>query len=82
MEVITMKKYNVQIPISGYVSVTVDAKNEQDAIDRAWESAELDDIAEWDLHHKIVEGNNFWGIRNEVEVELIEDYDEDEEGGQ
>lgn len=44
-----MNKYYVQIPITGYISMEVDAENEDSAIDIAYKNASIDDIDEWDL---------------------------------
>ncbi|EPZ47610.1 hypothetical protein [Alicyclobacillus acidoterrestris] len=72
-----MKTYIVEIPLTGYVSVEVEAESEQEAIDRAFEEAQLEHIEEWDLHRQIVRGNVFSGLRNEIHVEEIDDDDED-----
>lgn len=44
-----MNKYYVQIPITGYISMEVDAENEDSAIDIAYKNASIDDIDEWNL---------------------------------
>lgn len=44
-----MNKYYVQIPITGYISMEVDAENEDSAIDIAYKNASINDIDEWDL---------------------------------
>ncbi|AGH31861.1 hypothetical protein VPIG_00003 [Vibrio phage PWH3a-P1] len=68
-----MKNYEVLVPITGYIIVEVEADNEKEAIEKAFESDELniDNINEWDTHEAIVQGNVFYGIQNEIEVEEI-----------
>lgn len=48
------KHYEIKIPIAGYVIVDVDAENEAEAKEKAFDSATLDDVEEWDLHEHIV----------------------------
>jgi hypothetical protein len=71
-----MKKYKVEIPITGFISVEVEACNKQDAIKKAFEYDDLtvSNIENWELHEKIVEGVEgtvFHGLLNEIEVEEI-----------
>ncbi|ALM62171.1 hypothetical protein AXI64_gp179 [Vibrio phage qdvp001] len=68
-----MKSYEVLVPITGYIVVEVEAENEKEAIDKAFESDDLtiDNINEWDTHENIVQGNVFYGVKNEVEVEEV-----------
>lgn len=63
-----MKKYYVQIPISGYLEVEVDAENKESAIEKAFELATLDDLVEWEAVKIIAEGNIFRGIKNELDI--------------
>jgi hypothetical protein len=68
-----MTKYIITIPIAGYVTMSVEAENEEDAIDEAFQEASLDDIDEWDVYSQIVEGNILHAPQNSVEVEVRED---------
>ena len=61
-----MKKYYVQIPISGYLEV--DAENKESAIEKAFGLATLDDLVEWESVKIIAEGNIFRGIKNELDI--------------
>lgn len=70
-----MPKYSVQIPITGYVIVEVEAADEKEAIQKAFESDELSktDIEEWETHEHVCEGNVFHGSVNDASAELIKD---------
>ena len=64
-----MKKYNVYVPICGYVYLEVEAEDEQEAIDKAFENGcSTDDIVEFDMYEHIVQGNVFYGAMNDVDV--------------
>jgi hypothetical protein len=54
-----MKRYSVDVPISGYINIEVEADTEEDAIRTALESDDLkiDNVVEWEAHEKICEGN-------------------------
>lgn len=54
-----MKRYIVNIPIAGFVSVDVEAENEKDAIEKAFDSEELDlkNCEEWEAFSQLCEGN-------------------------
>lgn len=66
------KRYYVQIPLTAVVGVEVEATNEKEALEVAFESTTLHDVVEWDLHEKICEGNVFHGLINRYEIEEIE----------
>lgn len=69
-----MKKYNVLVPIAGYVQIEVEAENEKEAIDKAFEQGcSAKDISEFDMLEHIAEGNVLHAPMNNVEVEEIED---------
>lgn len=63
-----MKNYWVEIPITGKICVAVDAESKEDAIEKAFELGTLDDLDEWEMHDKIVGGNVFYGVSNEIDV--------------
>ncbi|MCY6957850.1 hypothetical protein [Clostridium brassicae] len=63
-----MKNYTVSVPISGWVCVSVEANNEDEAISKAFEEATLEDLEEWEMHKCIVEGNVFHGLMNEIDI--------------
>lgn len=54
-----MPRYLVTIPISGAISIEVDAENEDAALDAAFDSEELtsDNIDDWEAHREMVSGN-------------------------
>lgn len=66
-----MTEYIITIPIAGYVTMSVEAANKEDAIDEAFQNASLNDIDEWDVYSQIVEGNVLYAPQNEVEVEEV-----------
>ena len=76
-----MKEYSLSIPVSGYITTLVEAESEEEAITKASADTEisLDDVEEWEMHRKIVEGNFFHGLRNEISVDCVGDVDEDED---
>lgn len=69
-----MTKWIVTVPITGYVTVTVEAEDEEEAIEKAMEcDVSTDDIEQWDMTDHIVQGNVFYGIQNEAEAEKVDD---------
>src|SRR5882757_9639110 len=65
--------YRVSIPIAGSVTVFVEALDEEEAIERAWEKVGDDDAdVAWECHEKICEGNLLHVSQNEIEVDLAE----------
>lgn len=73
-----MKTYNITLPITGIIYKTVEAESEEKAIALAIDESTIDDIEEWEVHRKIVGGNIFYGLQNEMEIE-VEDDGEDSE---
>jgi len=67
-----MKSYDVCLPLTGKIYVTVEAESERDAIKKAFCSEELlrDNIVEWEVCEMIVEGNVFHGLENRAHAEL------------
>lgn len=66
-----MRTVNVDLPITGVLNVEIevdDNATNEDIIDKAWESATLKDLCEWEIHEKIVEGNVFHGLINDIEI--------------
>lgn len=70
-----MKKYTVKVPIVAVCYVEVEAENEQEAIDMAFESDDLklENVDEWEPLEHIVEGNVLHTYNGDVEVEEMED---------
>lgn len=84
-----MNTYNVSVPITGVLVVTVQASDEKEAENLALQAdwtceiinnsdflIELDQI---DTHRQICRGNMFGGCLNEIEAELYEEYNDDNE---
>lgn len=76
------KEYIVRVPIAGYMSFTVKAKNEEQAINNALASDVILDVKEgetdngsemeeWDLYRKTCEGNINYTPLWEAEAEEI-----------
>ena len=69
-----MNKYNVFVPIAGYVQIEVEAENEKDTIDKAFEQGcSAEDISEFDMFEHIAQGNVLHAPMNSIEVEEIKD---------
>lgn len=70
-----MKKYDVTIPISGFIFVgDVEAETPQAAIEKAFEGEyNVEDIAEWEMHHKMVEGNVIHFSPDEATADLVKE---------
>ncbi len=67
----SLNKYTVSIPFTGYVTVEVEAENKNAAIKAAFEQ-DIDlqnDLGEIEYHTIICNGNVFYGLLNEIEVE-------------
>ena len=64
-----MSKYIVSIPIAGTITFNVEAENEEDAIEKAWDESIDDGELEYELYEHLTEGNvrHFWN--NDIEVE-------------
>ena len=54
-----MKRYTVSVPIAGFISVDVEAENEEEAIKKALKSEELklENCEEWETFKQLCEGN-------------------------
>lgn len=69
-----MPTYRVSIPITGHVSVEVEAEDESEAETKAW-GVDYGDPAigevYWEARRRIVSGNVFHGMLNEIEIEEI-----------
>lgn len=69
-----MKTYGVSIPVAGYIYIEIEAEDENDAKEKAFQSdIDIKDIEEWDVHEEICRGNVFHGNLNKI---LIEDLGE------
>lgn len=70
-----MKKWEVLLPVAGHVAVEVEAENEEEAIEKALRSENItnEDIQEWDVFKKIIEGNVCHAPLWEAEATPIDD---------
>lgn len=68
-----MKRYSVQLPISGYVIKEVEADNATDAIKKALRESNFDrsEIEEWEVHERITRGNVCYALCNDANAEEI-----------
>jgi hypothetical protein len=63
--------YRVLIPFCGYATVEVEAANETEAEQVAFERVSTDDIEELDFVKAITAGNIFRGQLNSIETEYL-----------
>lgn len=75
-----MKKYEVNIPIAGYVSVLVDAEDKEGAKDAAFEKVEFQlvcasgtECVELDTYSKITQGNVCYAPLHQIEIHEAEE---------
>jgi hypothetical protein len=69
-----MPKYSVLIPFTGSMYAEVEADNPEAAKEAAFEvKFDIDSIHELEFHDHVVRGNVFYGVKNSMEVELIDD---------
>jgi|DEB19_MinimDraft_3_1074340.scaffolds.fasta_scaffold38673_2 hypothetical protein len=67
-----MKKFQVIIPVSGYIVAVFEAENEEAAKEAALEKAfTVDDIDEWNTHEYICKGNVVDCMQREMEIEEV-----------
>ena len=76
-----MKRYTVKVPIVAVCYVDVEAENEKDAMDKAFNSEDLslENVEEWDAYRIIVEGNCLHTSNNRAEIVMEEEIEESEE---
>ena len=74
-----MKKYNISVPFTGYFNVTIDADNEEDAIEKAFECEPFNDsskdgsyVEELQYHREVNRGNCTSVTLNEIDIEEVE----------
>lgn len=69
------KKWEVSIPITGYITVEVEAESEQEAIELGLDSSDLtiDNIVEWKAHEYIAKGNVCYASVNTAEATPLKD---------
>lgn len=68
-----MANYRLKVPFTGYVEVGIVADNEEDAERNVFESdLDFSDAVEVEFHNKIVQGNVFYGVLNELEIEEVD----------
>lgn len=74
-----MPRYAVTLPLTGSITVEVEADNESDAIEAALGSPSIraENIDEWSVHRYAVRGNVYYGECSRAEATLLDD-----EGGE
>ena len=65
-------KYGVSLPLTGWIYLEVEAKNEKEALDKAQDNATLNDMVEWEFTKKVCSGHVSYAVLNEAEVEELE----------
>lgn len=69
-----MPKYNVMLPVAGYVSCEVEAESEDEAIEKAKDvDFSTSDIEEWNVYVDLMKGNVCQAEYVEAVAEEIED---------
>jgi hypothetical protein len=67
-----MKRFLVTLPVSGHVSVEVEAEDGEAAIQAAFDkSFTKEDIEEWDIHRHLVRGNVCYATYHRAEAEEL-----------
>lgn len=76
-----MKLYTVKVPIVAVCYVEVKAENEEEAMEKAFRSEDLniENVEEWGAYRIIVEGNCLHTSDNEAEIVSEEEIEESEE---
>jgi hypothetical protein len=82
-----MKNYQITMPFTGYAVRTIEANSKEEALqqfnDDTIMSVDLNggnvEHIEWDFTRTIVQGNVFYGIQNEMDIEVVDGEDEDED---
>ena len=65
-------KYGGSLPLTGWIYLEVEAKNEKEALDKARDKATLDDMVEWEFTEKVCSGHVSYAVLNEAEGEELE----------
>jgi len=70
-----MPEFLVNLPVCGYIEVTISAKNEEEAIQKAiHKSYNTDDIQEFEVLETICKGNMWeFSYSNDAEAELLDE---------
>jgi hypothetical protein len=78
-----MPRYNISVPATAAIYMTIEADSEEEAKEKIWNVAfrikmESDDpaspeIGEFELHECVTEGNVFNGVLNDIEIEAEEE---------
>lgn len=68
-------KFTVGIPITGYISIEVEAESEEEAFEKAWESDKLtlENVEEWEAHEKVSRGNISYAVMADMQVLHVEE---------
>jgi len=76
-----MKRYTVKVPIVAVCYIDVEAENEKDAMDKAFESEDLklENVEEWEPLEHITQGNVIYTYHNDAEIVEEEEIEESEE---
>jgi hypothetical protein len=67
-----MPRWSVQIPVSGYVEVEVEASSKDEAIDVGMQQeVGSEDIVEWETLRHVTQGNVFYGVLAEADAQEV-----------
>jgi hypothetical protein len=69
-----MPTYSVLLPFTGSMLVEVEADNPEEAKEAAFQvDFDIDNVHELEMHEHVVQGNVFYGVQNDIKVDLIDD---------
>jgi hypothetical protein len=72
-----MPKYSVLVPFTGSMLVQVEADNPEEAKEAAFAvDFDIDNVHELEMHERVVQGNVFYGVQNDIKIDLINDDEE------
>lgn len=67
-----MIKYGISMPISGFIYKELEAESKEEAKEKFYAlEIKTQDISDWDMHEKIVNGNVFHGLLDAVIIEEV-----------
>jgi len=69
MENTEKKLYLISMPITGIMYMEVEADSQEKALEEFHENVTIDNLVEWECTDKIVGGNVFYGMQNELNIE-------------
>jgi hypothetical protein len=67
-----MATYAISMPITGFIYKEVEADSEEQAKEKFHQlELKTDDIEDWEIHNHVTQGNMFYGMLNDVDIEEV-----------